>query len=143
MSRVGVRTLLTYFRTEQPYEVIYTCGNPSIQYRYSRSLRLEIVKNYYILRYYINNCLIQLTQKLQMVSLLYTEFEPLRSVEIDFHRVVHSYNMPESFLAVFLVPVTNIFTMLANIVDVIQKITDNWTKNVLIGGPQIFLIRHW
>lgn len=142
MSRVGVRTLLTY-RTKTPCEVIHKCGTPSIQYRYSNNLKVEIDENYYILRYHINNRLIQLTQKLKMVRLLYMEHDPLLSIEIDFHDVVHSYNMPESFLAILLVPVTDIFTMLPQIVNIIQKTTSNWTKNVLLGGPPIFLTRHW
>ena len=126
MSRVGVRTLVTWYRTKPLCKLNKSSYNTSFKWKYSKSLYVYLYKDHYLISCVIDKHItIELSQQLY-IDLLYVDC----SGPGEFEVFKINYTTKTCNLAIQLVenllqiPVTDIFTMFPIIIEMIMHTKD-------------------
>lgn len=130
MSRVGVRTLLTWYKTKSIHK-IEGPNFPYCHWTYSENLKVSLHENDYIISYHPSNRYyeVYLLQTFRRITLSYVENTQYHT--LFFNPFSAHYDIPNFTDKLSQIPVTNIFTMFPTIMDVIQSATKNYTEKLL------------
>lgn len=123
MSRVGVRTLLIWYRAKplcKPNNFSYTYA---YRWKHSNNLNVYLYKDCYIINHQIDAYnTIELTQQSQDIDLTHAVYHGVGSFLQVNYKTATSNNTSKLAECLLTIPVTDIFTMFPAIVSMIKEV---------------------